>query len=145
MSTQQNDDRASIYLTRNADDDKDSDPSRYVEMMLKCKAGALPENSQKYKKKFKIFEEGSPQEYVDVREAIAEIWRQNSIVNAEDRISIVKMLIQGESLMAFNESLAEQRTVNRTQIPLVPQMVDVALEAVALDVFDHRALHLQKR
>ena len=99
-------------------------------------------------KKFRIFEDGSPQDYIDAPKGIAEIWKQNSVIVPEDRVAIVNMLIVGNSQITFESSLADQQadpTELGNQLALTRKMVDKALAAVALDVFRDRALFYQKR
>ena len=140
--------KASIFLVREQTPSSTDEPQRFCEMQLMCKAGATAADAQRYKKKFRIFEDGSPQDYIDAREGIAEIWKQNSVSVPEDRVAIVNMLIVGNSSITFESSLADQQadpSALGTQLALTREMVDRALAAVALDVFRDRALFYQKR
>ena len=140
--------KASIFLVREPTPSSADEPQRFCEMQLMCKAGAKAADAQKYKKKFRMFEDGSPQDYIDAREGIAEIWKQNGVFVPEDRVAIVNMLIVGGSQVTFESSLADQQadpTALGNQLALTREMVDKALAAVALDVFRDRALFYQKR
>ena len=76
--------KASIFLVREPTPSSSEEPQRYCEMQLMCKAGVTAAEAQRYKKKFRIFEDGSPQDYIDAREGIVEIWKQNSVSVPED-------------------------------------------------------------
>ena len=135
--------KASIFLVREPTPSSQDEPQRFCEMQLMCKAGATAADAQKYKKKFRIFEDGSPQDYIDACEGIAEIWKQNGVFVPEDRVAIVNMLIVGGSQVTFESSVAAQQadpTALGNQLALTREMVDKALAAVALDVFRDRAL-----
>ena len=140
--------KASIFLVRESTPSASDEPQRFCEMQLMCKAGATLADAQRYKKKFRIFEDGSPQDYIDAREGIAEIWKQNSVSVPEDRVAIVNMLIVKNSSITSESALAdlqEDPLALGNQLTLTREMVDKALAAVALDVFRDRALFYQKR
>ena len=119
--------KASIFLVRESTPSSSDEPQRFCEMQLMCKAGATSSDAQRYKKKFRIFEDGSPQDYIDAREGIAEIWKQNSVSVPEDRVAIVNMLIVGNSSITFKSSLANQQAdplALGNQLTLTCKMVD---------------------
>ena len=63
--------KASIFLVCKPTPSSTDEPQRFCEMQLMCKAGATAADEQQYKKKFRIFEDGSPQDYIHAREGIA--------------------------------------------------------------------------
>ena len=79
--------------------------SAYITMELKSTAGA--DGSGKYKKHLALFEEGTPQEWIDTQRAIMEVWTQNSIESPADRVAIVKSVLRGESLTTFDAAIAD--------------------------------------
>ena len=85
--------KASIFLVREPTPSSTDEPQRFCEMQLMCKAGATAADAQKYKKKFRMFEDGSLQDYINAREGIAEIWKQNSVSVPEDRVAIVNIAV----------------------------------------------------
>ena len=129
--------KASIFLVPEPTPSSSDEPQRFCEMQLMCKAGATAADAHQYKRKFRMFEDGSPQDYIDAREGIAEIWKQNSVFVPEDRVAIVNMLIVGSSQVTFESSVADQQAdpTACTQLALTREMVDKALLEVALGVF----------
>ena len=47
-------------------------------------------NSTKYKKSVCKFEEGSPQQWIDLLKDLQEIWKQNSIEGGSDQVAAVR-------------------------------------------------------
>ena len=140
--------KAFIFLVCELTPSATEEPQRFCEMQLMCKASATAAGTQHYKKKFRIFKNGSPQDYIDARKGIAVIWKQNGVFVPEDQVAIVNMLIVGDSQVTFESSSADQQadpTALGKQLTLTREMVDQALAAVALDVLWKRALFYQKR
>ena len=77
-----------------------------------------------------------------VRQAIEEVWRQNSVTAALDRENTIRMLLKGDSYTMY-EAHRSEAIADGT--PLTVEIVDQGLAAVAIDVFPHRALFYQKR
>ena len=93
----------------------------------------------------KKFEEGNPQEWINLLKDLEEIWKQNSIEGGTDRVSTVRALARGESLTAF-ESALQDSWMNEAgkEEEITIEHVKIALEAVTITVFPHRALEIQK-
>ena len=122
----------------------EDDKGSYLSFELKTRVGQ-PDAQSRYKKYVRKFEEGKPQQWIDLKRDIAEIWTQNSVTGGTDRASTVRALLRGESLTAFEAAVQEARTDgNGNQANLTADHVDTALEAVAQTVFPHRALETQK-
>lgn len=121
----------------------EEEKASYISFELKARVGA-PEASTKYKKYMRKFEEGEPQQWIDLMRDMLELWTQNSITGGTDRASTVRALIRGESLTAFETALQEARTADDQEVPITAAHVDTALEAVAAVVFPHRSLEIQK-
>jgi hypothetical protein len=91
------------------------------------------------------FEEGTPQEWIDMLRDLKEIWTQNSMTGGTDRASTVRALVRGESAVAFKTSLQDYRTSEGGEtVPISPDHVQQALKAVRETVFPHRALETHK-
>ena len=123
---------------------KEEDKSNFISFELKTRVGQ-PDNGTKYKKFVRKFEEGTPQQWIDLIRDMAEIWTQNSINGGTDRASTVRSLVRGESLTSFEAALQDARTdEGGEEQPITAEHVEVALDAVASTVFPHRALEIQK-
>ena len=138
---QKTDMNVAIKLIPEVPPEKEEDKSKFITIELKCQAGGRA-NSPTYKKHIRTFENGTPQEYVAVRLAMEEVWRQNSVQEAADKENTIRMLLLGESFTMY-EAYRDQATADGT--PLSNQIVEDGLKAVAEDVFPHRALFYQKR
>ena len=119
----------------------------YVSMYLKARAGS-GDSGETYKKRFFLFDDGTPQEWVDVLEDLDELWRQNSVVNGPDRAATVQMILRNDALNEFVTALEEETTggvaTRTTTSSVTAANVTKALEAVTMAVFPHRALETQK-
>src|SRR5687767_8124083 len=125
--------------------DEDSKTS-YISMELKSKAGGAAA-SGKYKKVLALFDEGSPQEWIDAQRDLLEVWTQNSITAADDRLAIIKSVLRGESLTTFDAAVEEARKdpADGSEMALTIDMVATALSEVSATIFPHRALEIQKQ
>ena len=123
-----------------SEDDKGS----YLSFELKTRIGQ-PDAQSKYKKYVRKFDDGEPQQWIDLKNDITEIWTQNSVNGGTDRSSTVRALLKGESLTAFESALQDARTdEDGTVAAITADHVKTAMEAVAQTVFPHRALETQK-
>ena len=124
---------------------KEDDKSIFLTFELKTQEGQ-PDGATKYKKSVRKFEEGSPQQWIDLIKDLQEIWKQNSIKEGSDRAATVRSLVKGESATAFETALEEASATNEGDEEgiISKDNVIVALNAVATTVFPHRALEMQK-
>ena len=115
----------------------EEEKGKYVAFELKTRVGA-PNGSSKYKKYVRKFEEGTPQEWIDLLRDFQEIWTQNSMNGGQDRASTVRALVSGESEVAFDTALEEARTgEDGVAQPITSDHVDAALKAVTATDFPH--------
>ena len=118
---------------------KDEEKGSFIAFELKSRVGQ-PDNGTKYKKFVRKFEEGTPQQWIDLLRDMEEIWTQNSMNGGTDRASTVRALVRGESLTSFETALQDARTNEAgEELPITPDNVKMALDAVATTVFPHRA------
>jgi hypothetical protein len=104
-----------------------------------------PVTSTKYKKQVRKFEEGTPQQWIDLLRDLQEIWTQNSVNGGTDRASTVQVVVKGESISSFETSLQEARTNDDgEEQAMTSAHINTALNGVATTVFPHRALETQK-
>ena len=119
--------------------------SNFISMDLKSKAGGAA-TSPTYKKYIALFDEGTPQEWIDTQRDILEVWTQNSITVPVDKIAIVKAVLRGETLTTFDTALADARKAeDGSELALTLEMIQIALSEVSKTVFPHRALEIQKQ
>ena len=137
-----------IPLIAEVKTDEENDKSKFITVELKARAGA-PADSAKYKKNIRTFEEGTPQEWVNLIMDAREIWTQNSINGMTDRASTFRSILKGESLTAFDAAMEEARRDPEADagaaLPAITEAhLNEATNAVAQEVFPHRALEIQK-
>ena len=88
-------------------DSPEDDKAGFITMELKTKAGATATNASKYKKLIRKFEEGSPQQWIDVLNDVKEIWTQNKVDQPRDRSAIIRTILQGESRSCYDGALKD--------------------------------------
>jgi hypothetical protein len=122
----------------------EEEKGKYLSFELKTRVAA-PTDSTKYKKFVRKFEEGSPQQWIDLLKDLDEIWTQNSMTGGTDKASTVRALVRGESAVSFETALQEARTGNNGTVnPITAEHVETALRAVTASVFPYRALEIQR-
>ena len=126
---------------------KDQDKSKFVTFELKVRAGQ-PAGSTTYKKFVRVFEEGTPQQWIDLVRDLEEIWAQNSVNGPTDRTATIRSLLKGESLTAFDTALEDAR-IDQDPNVMAPMALTIdhigtAMDSVATTVFPHRSLEVQR-
>jgi hypothetical protein len=115
----------------------EEEKGKFIAFDLKTRVGQ-PSDATKYKKYIRKFEEGNPQEWIDMLRDLEEIWTQNSMTGGTDRASTVRALVHGESAVAFETALQDARRAEDNQIsPISVENVNQALNAVTETVFPH--------
>ena len=125
-------------------DTQEDNKSKFISLDVRTRAGA-PAANNSYKKYVRIFEEGSPQQWILLVGEIRLIWGQNSTNGPSDRAATMKAVLKGKSLTAFEAALEDacNNPDGDAQLPLTVAHIDEAIAAVAETVFPHRALELQ--
>jgi hypothetical protein len=126
---------------------KEEEKNKFLSFELKARAGQ-PAGSTTYKKYVRVFEEGTPHQWIELMKDLHEIWTQNTINGPTDRTATIRALFKGESLTAFETALEDVR-VNPDEeedepLPMTIEIIEKALALVAHSVFPHRALETQR-
>ena len=79
-----------------------NDKSKFITFELKVCAGQ-PAGSTNYKKYVQVFEEGSPQQWIELMQDLQEVWTQNSINGPSDRTAT--SLLKRETLTAMKRNV----------------------------------------
>ena len=99
-----------------------------IEFILKQPAGSTP-SAPTYKLKVSRFCEGTVSEWISFRKAIAELWKQNGLNNAQDKIANICTILRGDSLTGFEERIQELTTsVNDTGETVTMEITDETVE-----------------
>ncbi len=117
-----------------------------IEFTFKVRAGGLT-SAPTYKCKMARFAGRSPEAWIEVLEALEEVFLQNGLASAYSRENIIEAILHKDSLIAYESHVLESRiNVNDLAHPLphTIEVVNSALSAVSQDVFPHRALDMQK-
>jgi hypothetical protein len=126
----------------------DKNKSKFITFELKIKAGP-PANGPTYKVSVKTFEEGTPQEWMEVLGHLNEMWRQNSVTGPTDRAATVAAILKGDSLTAFETAMEDARIDPdpdiQAQVAMTNDHVENSLRAVTTKVFPFRALEIQRQ
>jgi hypothetical protein len=131
----------------------DKDKSAFITFELKVCTGTGA-GTPSYKKFMKTFEEGSPQEWMDVLTGLRKVWKQNSVNGVTDCAATISAILKGDSLMAF-ETLMEDARVDpdpeedeedsAAPLDMTTEMVENCLCSVTETVFPFCSLETQKQ
>ena len=122
----------------------DEEKGSFISFELKTKENQAESGTQ-YKKFVHKFDEGTPQQWIDLLRDLKEIWKQNSLESGSDRVATVRALIHGESATAFEAALEETKnSESGEEQEITAEHVQFGLDAVGATVFPHRALEIQK-
>jgi hypothetical protein len=122
------------------------DKATYITFDLKVRAGTGV-GTPSYNKHMWTFDEGTPQECMELLSGLQEIWQQNTVNGAHDRAATVAAVLKGDSQIAFEAAMGDARVDPNAAvpIPLTVNHVKVSLCAVTTIVFPFRALETQKQ
>ena len=122
-------------------EDPDDDKSKFVSMEVKNRV----DGKTTYKMHLRLFEEGSPQQWLELLHDIRIVWTQNGLNKANDRVACLHAVLRGKSRTAFEAALEEMELDERGgRIDIKNEHVDLALKHVGRTVFPRRALELQR-
>jgi hypothetical protein len=98
-----------------------------------------------FKMHLRVFEEGTPQQWLDLLHDVKIVWTQNGLNKAKDRVACLLAVLRGETKTAFESALVELAVdEDNNIIELTNEMVELALKEVGKNVFPVRALELQR-
>jgi hypothetical protein len=126
----------------------EKDKAAFITLELKVRAGTGA-GTPSYKKNIRTFEEGSPQEWMDVLINLKEIWKQNSVVEPTDQAATIAAILKGDSLTAFETALEDARNpedgIDDELLDMTLEHIESSLRSVTEIVFPFRALETQKQ
>jgi hypothetical protein len=85
----------------------------YTTFTLHVSKGSDP-GTPNYKKSIRTFEEGDPQQWMDVITGLREIWAQNLITAPKDMSNTVVGLLKGDCLTAYEAAMEDRLMKMRT-------------------------------
>ena len=116
-----------------------------VVYQLQVQAAAAGAAVEKYKFYVRRFDSGTPVELIVVLKAFEEVFEQNSVAGANDRLAIIRTLLRGEALSLFEAALLESRTGAGGQVAALTRAhLTRGLNGIKLGVFPFRVLEIQK-
>jgi hypothetical protein len=135
-----------IPLVRVKPASDEADKSKFISFELKVRAGTGA-GTPSYKKFMRTFEEGTPQEWMDVLTGLKEIWKQNTVNGPTDRAATIAAILKGDSRIAFDTALEDAREDEDggPPDPMTLDHIEESLRAVTEIVFPFRALENQKQ
>jgi hypothetical protein len=109
--------------------------------------GSAP-GTQTYRKSIRTFEEGDPQQWMEVITGLKEIWAQNLITVPTDMSNTAMAILQGASLTLY-ETVMEDNRINpddkSLMVPMTEQHIDDALLAVTDQICPYPVLKTQNQ
>jgi hypothetical protein len=125
---------------------QEDDKSQFVTFEVKTKAGGNNRNTSTHKRSLRLFEDGSPQQWLELVEEVRRIWTQNSTSEGLDRAATLRAVLKGEALIAFEAAIDDSRDEAEEEDPqaITAENVDQAIVQVTKTIFLHCALELQQ-
>jgi hypothetical protein len=127
--------------------DELKDKAAYITFTLQVSKGSGP-GSPTYRKSIRTFDEGDPQQWMEVFTGLKEIWAQNSITVPTDMSNTAMAILKGNSLTLYETGMEDNRTDpddKSLMVPMMEQHINDALLAVTSQIFPYRALKTQKQ
>jgi hypothetical protein len=119
--------------------DGDADDSAFRTIKLDLKTDPLSEKSVKFSSYFKVFENGTPEQWCRWRDDLATVFKGLGLSTGANQIGMVRHLLGGQALDTFNMYFA-QANVSETQAH-----VRSGLKKVAATIFGDNAATNQKQ
>ena len=107
--------------------DKDEEKDRYKSFEIKYDANE--KDSDKMEVKIKVFEDGTPEDYVKWMEGYKELEIMKPLTKPLEKLKVVRSILKGSYLETFNSKIPE------AVAELTEENVEAALGAVALKAF----------
>jgi hypothetical protein len=127
--------------------DELKDKAAYILFTLQVSKGLAP-GTPTYRKSIRTFEEGDPQQWMEVITRLKEIWAQNSITVRTYMSNTAMAILKGDSLTPYEAAMEDNRTDpddKSLMVPMTEQHIDNALLAVTNQIFPYCALKTQKQ
>jgi hypothetical protein len=127
--------------------DELKDKAAYVTLTLQVSKGSGP-GTPTYRKSIRTFEEGDPQQWMEVITGLKEIWAQNLITVPMDMWNTAMAILKGDSLTSYETAMEDNHTNPEDKslmVPMTEQHINDALLAVTNQMFPYHALKTQKQ
>jgi hypothetical protein len=121
--------------------------SAYITFTLQISKGSGP-GTPTYRKSIRTFDDGDPQQWMEVISGLKEIWAQNSIRVQADMSNTAVAILKVDSLTSYEAAMEDNCTNpddKSLMLPMTEQHIDNALLAVTNQIFPYRALKTQKQ
>jgi hypothetical protein len=115
--------------------------------LLQVSKGSGP-GTPTYRKSIRTFEEGDPQQWMEVITGLKEIWAQNLITVLTDMSNTAMAILKVDNLTSYETVLEDNRTNpddKSLMVPMTEQHIDDALLAVTYQIFPYCALETQNQ
>jgi hypothetical protein len=112
--------------------DELKDKVAYITFTLQVSQGSAL-GTPTYRKSIRTFEEGDPQQWMEVIIGLKEIWAQNSIMVPTDMSSTAVAILKGDSLTSYEAAMEDNCTNPEDEsltVPMTEQHINDALLAV---------------
>jgi hypothetical protein len=112
--------------------DELKDKAAYILLTLQVSKGLAP-GTPTYRKSIRTFEEGDPQQWMEVITGLKEIWAQNSITVPTDMSITAVAILKKDSLTSY-EAAMEDNCTNPDDKSLMVQMTEQHIDDAVLAV-----------
>jgi hypothetical protein len=127
--------------------DELKDNAAYITFTLQVSKGYAP-GTPTYRKSIRTFEEGDPQQWMEVITGLKEIWAQNSITALMDTSNTAVALLKGDSLTSYEAAMEDNHMDLEDEslmVPMMEQHINDALLAVTNQISLLRSLETHQK
>ena len=123
------------------DDETVEDKSRYASFKVPFDPASKKADKETFERKLLIFEEGTPEEYIDLRKSIEALTQQLGYKKDSEIVNVARALLAGVSLQTFEEGYKRLQSENEeagedTHVSDA-EIFERALNEVAKETFDN--------
>ena len=143
--SQKNEEFAPIVpLVPRKHDSDDNDKSNFITFELMVIAGSNA--AGKYKKTVRLFDDGSPDEFIKMMDDLDDIYKQNKIDDAPDQNALIESILKGNSKENYLMFMSEERGTDTSGNlnTITKEMLTKVMNKMKMEVFPYRALDRQK-
>ena len=99
-----------VPLVLKKHDSDDNDKSNFITFKLMVIAGS--DAAGKYKKTMRLFDDGTPDEFIKMMDDLHDIYKQNKIEDAPDQNALIESVLRGNSKENYLTFMEEERGTN---------------------------------
>ena len=120
------------------------DRTNFITFELKVIAGS--DSAGKYKKQVRLFDDGTPDEFITTLNDLDDIFKQNKVEQPSDQNALIESVLKATSKENYITFMEEVRGLNKVgKVPPIEEdSIEEAIQMMCHEIFPYRALDRQK-